>query len=197
MRRPAVPAPLLACLAALACAAEEPTPCPGTAVATFRFKGPLVAATDPDVFPVDPASGIPDCTPDPWDETAPVRYPPLLPPFVATLAGDPDAGTAALCRPNGIVYSGLRTGPSSYEVEASAQAAALCEASCAATLKVVVAGEVERDPGGGDPVAFRGLLVEVLTASRGTCDACLPLVPGADPPVRACAGRYSLSGTPQ
>ncbi len=184
---------LTAGLATLACTSDEPGACPGTPVATFRFEGALVAAVPDD--PDDPAEGLLDCTPDPLDPAAPIRYREALPPFDATLSSDPAGPTAALCRSNGVVLSGERTGPSSYSVETSSDGAVLCSSTCSATLRLVVAGDVVPDPGGG-AATFEGILVEVLTEARGACDACLPLVPDADPPERACAARYALSGTP-
>lgn len=194
MRRP-VPLALLAGIAALAagCGAPEPTPCPGVAVATFRFKGPLVRAGDPLPAP-DPAPDLPDCTPDPRDPGAPIRYPRLLTPFEATLAADPDTHVAALCRANGAVLSGTHVASLGFSVEAEAEGAVLCGSTCAAALRLVVSGDVVPDPGGG-PARFEGVLVEVLTQRAGSCDACLPVVPGTDPAERACAARYALTGT--
>lgn len=152
---------------------------------------------DPAIAPVagDPAIAaldrFPDCT---LDAKSPVQYPATVA-FDAELAADPTTSAAALCRPNGVVYAGERTGTAHYSVSAEADPAILCSGDCAADFRVVIAGDVAVDAGGA-PTAFQdGILVEVLTASRGVCDACLPLVPEADPPERACAGRYALSGT--
>jgi hypothetical protein len=197
VHRPAALA-LAAGLAAAGCSAPEPTPCPGDAVASFRFKGPLVLARDlagdPDLAGLDPVPGLPDCTPDPLDLEAPILYPHLLAPFEATLAADPDTDVAALCKANGWVLTGTRLPPLSFSVEATAEGGVLCDSACAAALRLVVTGDLVPDPGGG-PATFRGVLVEVLTRLAGSCDACLPAVPGTDPAERACAARYALSGT--
>lgn len=197
--RPAVLALAVSAVVALGCeGARDSASCPGSAVATFRLKGPLVYAGDPRLGALDPVlldPTLPDCTPDPFDTTAPIRYPHLLPPFDARLAAEPD-GTAALCRSNDVVYSGEWTGATHYEVEASAAPAVPCTSACAASLRVFVAGDVALD-GGGAPAAFHGILVEVLTELRGACDTCLPLAPRADPPQRACAARYALEGSPR
>lgn len=162
-------------------------------MAAFHLDGTLASAAqlagDPTTAALDPVPALPDCTPD---ASSPIQYPPALA-LDATLAQDPAGSGAALCRTNGVVYSGERTGASSYLVSAQADPAVLCSGACAATLEVVIAGDVAVDAGGA-PAAFRGILVEVLTASHGACDACLPLVPGVDPPARACAGRYALTG---
>ncbi len=193
--RPAVLALAVSALSALACTTADSPSCPGDLVAVFHLKGPIVYAGDPAIAALDPVPAFPDCTPDPFDTAAAIRYPHLLPPFDAKLAADASTPAAALCRSNGIVYSGERTGTSRYSVEADADPAAPCVNSlCAAALRVVVAGDVFVDPGGA-PQAFRGILVEVLTEERGACDACLPSVPDANPPVRACAARYALTGT--
>lgn len=188
---------LAAAVAALGCTGAEPSPCPGAAVGTFRFKARLVGRDDPRWSPaLDPVPSYLDCTPDPLDPDAPIRYPIALAPFDGTLAADGATGAAALCRPNGVVLEGERTGASSYAVEASAESAVLCDAACAAALRVIVAGDVVPDPGGG-AASFSGVLVEVLAGARGTCDACLPAVPATSPPERACAARYVLSGAAQ
>lgn len=191
--RPASFALLASALAALSCSAESSAPCPGVPVATFQLQGSLVRAGDPSVAARDPVPSLPDCTPDPGNLAAPIRYPSLLA-FDATLSADPAGTDAALCRSNGIVYPGTRTGASSYSVSAQADSAVLCDAACAATLRVVVAGDVALDAA-GRPTGFQGILVEVLTASRGACDGCLPPAPGPDP--LACAARYALAGTPR
>jgi hypothetical protein len=198
--RPAVLAFVAFGLSTLACASSDTGQCPGATVAVFRLKGPIVYKGDPEIAGLDPVPGLPDCTPDPFDSDAPIRYPHLLPPFDAKLAADPVTTAAALCRSNGIVYSGERSGASHYAVEADAGPAAPCTNStnslCAATMRVIMAGDVVLDPG-GVPQGFEGILVEVLTQEAGACDACLPPVPDAVPPVLACAARYALTGTPR
>lgn len=72
----------------------------------------------------------------------------------------------------------------------------MCSSACAAALRVVVRGNLTVDAGGA-PTVFEGLLVEVLAAEGGTCDACLPIVPDSNPPSRACAARYALTRTPR
>jgi hypothetical protein len=161
-------------------------------VATFRFKGRLVHQGDTALGDLDPFPTFPDCTLDPTDVEEPIRYP-LLVGFDARIAATPQTGEAALCRANGIVFSGELTGPSSYAFEADASAAILCEAACAATLRIAVAGDLALDPE-GEPQSFDGILVETLTAARGDCAACIPAVEGADPPQAACEARYALSG---
>ncbi len=189
--RPAALALLSCGLAALACSPESQASCPGDAVAAFHFKGRLVTADDSRIAALDPVPTLPDCTPDPFAaELPPIQYPRHVA-FDATLAVDPATSAAALCRPNGAVYSGQETG-TRWAVSAEAEPAVLCKDLCAARLTVVIAGDVTADPS-GDPAAFRGILVEVLTASRGDC-SCLPPVPGSDPPALACAGRYALTG---
>lgn len=193
MRHPAALA--LAAALAAACSSTEPDPCPGTAAATFRLKGDLRLAGDPAIEALDPVRELPDCTPDPLDPNAPnapIEYPLRFVPFEATLSVEPEGTAAALCRPNGAVLTGVRTA-SGFRVEASAESAILCGSACSATLRLVVAADVVEDPGGG-PAALDGVLVEVLEEGRGACDACLPAVPGTEPPERACAARYRLRG---
>ncbi len=193
--RPAALALAASGLLALACVTREDAVCPGDTVAVFHLKGPLVAAGDPLVAGLDPVPGLPDCTPDPLDPVAAIRYPHLLPPFDAKLAVDPATAAAALCRSNGVVYTGERTGASHYEVEVDASPAAPCpNSACAAALRVIVAGDVAVDAGGA-PAGFQGILAEVLTQQAGACDGCLPPVPNASPPALACAARYALTGT--
>ncbi len=182
-------------LSALACASRDVTSCPGSPVAVFRLKGPIMYEGDPRLAGLDPVPDLPDCTPSPF-LASPIEYPHLLPPFEAMLAAAAATGAAALCRPNGIVYTGARTGATHYSVEADASPAAPCaNSACAATLRVVVEGDVTLDTGGA-PQGFDGVLVEVLTEEAGACDGCLPPVPGTTPPALACAARYALTGTP-
>ncbi len=185
---------LVACgLAGLSCSPAVSPSCPGETVGTFHFVGTLVPA-DPNKAD-DPAKGLLDCTPDPEDTTAPVRYPKELPAFDAKLAANPGNSDAALCRSNGVIYAGA-TGPSGYSVSAEADPAILCDGVCAAGLRIVIQGIVTVGTDGA-PTGFEGYLVEMLTASRGACDGCLPSVPSSDPPRLACAGRYTLTGTPR
>ncbi len=191
--------PPLACgLAALACTPAEAPSCPGTAVGTFTFTGTLVLKDGP-AYPalegLDPDSGLPDCTPDPSATNPPIRYPPAIGPFDAKLAAAADGSAAALCRPNGALYSGERTG-STYSLSAEADPALLCGGVCVAGFRVDIVGDVAIGTDGA-PTGFDGLLVETLTASRGACDGCLPPVPLADPPELACEGRYHLTAVPR
>ena len=182
-------------LSALACSSHETPSCPGNTVATFTFEGSLVHAGDPLVAALDPVPTLPDCTPDPSDATAPIKYPQVLPPFDAKLAADPATNAAALCRSTGVVYSGEHTGTSRYAVEADADPAVPCTNSvCSATLRVIVIGDVAVDAG-GTAQSFTGILVEALSEDRGSCAGCLPPVPGANPPALACAARYALTGS--
>lgn len=191
---------LAACAAlAPACAPQDAARCPGTVIADFSLVGTLVSkdvlAADPRLETLDPVSDLPDCTPDPADASAPIRYPQPLPSFDARLSTGPDADAAALCRTNGSILSGTHSGPS-YAVEATADSAFVCNSACAASLRVVVKGDLAVDAGGA-PTGFSGILVEVLAEQGGTCDACLPTVPGSSPPSRSCAARYALTGTPR
>ncbi len=181
-------------LAAVSCSPAEAPSCPGTTVAVLQLKGQLVRAGDLLIAGLDPVPALPDCTPDLNDASAPIRYPRLVGPFEAKLSADPATSDAALCRSNGVVYAGQRTG-SSYALTAEADPAILCNSVCAAGFRVVIDGNVASGTDGA-PTGFQGILVEVLTASRGACDGCLPLVPGTDPAELACAGRYALTGTP-
>ena len=182
-------------LSALACSSHETPSCPGNTVATFTFEGSLVHAGDPLVAALDPVPTLPDCTPDPSDATAPIKYPQVLPPFDAKLAADPATNAAALCRSTGVVYSGEHTGTSRYAVEADADPAVPCTNSvCSATLRVIVIGDVAVNAGGAAQ-SFQGILVEALSEDRGSCAGCLPPVPGANPPALACAARYALTGS--
>jgi hypothetical protein len=72
-------------------------------------------------------------------------------------------------------------------VEASSPGAVLeaCGPTCAATSRLVIVGDVLPDL--ESPQEFRGGLVEQLSASEGSCDAC----------VLPCAARYALTGTVQ
>jgi len=181
----------LSALSALSCAARDDAQCPGNTVAVFHLKGPI--AYQGDLAALDPVPDLPDCTPSPFVSSGPA-YPHLVA-FDAKLAADPVTGAAALCRSNGIVYSGARTGGTLYTVEADAGPAAPClNSACAATLRVIVNGTVSVD-GGGAPQGFDGILVEALTEEAGACGGCLPPVPDASPPALACAARYQLTGT--
>jgi hypothetical protein len=187
VRRPVL---LALALAGSACSPAEPPTCPGARLAAFHFAGSLVAAGDPALAGLDPAPEVPDCA-------DPIVYPDPLAGFDATLSADPATTAAALCRADGIVLYGERTGPARFAVETGSDGAILgdCSSSCTATLRLVVSGDLVADPGGG-PDVFRGVLVEVLTRSRGDCGSCLPPIPGTDPVAHACAGRYAITGTP-
>ena len=196
MSRPAALALALAALSGAACGTPESPTCPGTPVATLRFEGPLVHAGDPALDGLDPAPEVADCEPEGVPDP-PIDYPDPLPLFDATLSADAATPAAALCRPNGVVLYGERTGPSSYSVETGSEAVILgdCSSSCAATLRLVVRGELVADPLGG-PDTFQGVLVEVLRQASGDCGVCLPAIPGTDPVEHACAARYAITGTP-
>jgi len=186
----------LGALAGSACGTAEAPACPGTAIATFRFAGALVHKDDPVLAGLDPAPEATDCEPA-GVANPPIDYPDPLPEFDATLSADPATPAAALCRPNGVVLFGERTGPSSFSMETGSDAVVLgaCSPSCVANLRLVVKGDLVPDPGGG-PDTFHGILVEVLHRASGECGACLPAIPGPDPVEHACAGRYELWGTP-
>ncbi len=190
--RPAVLALVVSGVAAAACSPPNEATCPGNLVAVFHFKGSLVRVGDPRIAGFDPVPAeVPDCTPDPFDPDAPIRYPEHVA-LDAKLASDPATSAAALCRGNGVVYSGVKTGDAGYDVSAEANPALLCGDVCAADLRVEIAGDVTGTSGA--PAAFDGILVEVLTASRGACGACLPALAGTDPPELTCAARYALTG---
>lgn len=182
-------APLLALVlaaSAASCGETDETICPGEAVASFTFSGEKVPAGDPGLGGLDPVPALPDCpdavgyVDDPGSED--LR-------FQATLAGDPATQAAALCRPNGVVLYGQRSGPR-CAVETGTEGAVLneCSATCSAALRLYVVGDVLI--GGGGEVSFDGILVEVLTFVAGDCGTCLT---GAAP---SCAARYTLTGTP-
>ncbi len=184
-------------LLAAGCTAPETAQCPGARVADFGFQGTLVPVADPAydrIRALDPVSYLPDCTPDPSDTSAPIQYEQALPGFDARLAADPETDGAALCRPNGSVLSGTRSG-ASYAVEATADSGFVCSSACGVSLHVYVKGAVAVD-GVGAPTAFDGILVEALAEEGGTCDACLPTIPTSSPAARGCAARYALTGTP-
>lgn len=183
--------PLLALALALAasaasCGEADETICPGEVVASFAFSGEKVPAGDPGLGGLDPVPAVPDCpdavgyVDDP--ENADLR-------FQATLAGDPTTQAAALCRPNGVVLYGQRSG-SRYAVETATEGAVLdgCSATCSAALRLHVVGDVLG--AGTSEVSFAGILVEVLTFVAGDCGTCLT---EAAP---SCAGRYTLTGSP-
>jgi hypothetical protein len=176
---------------ASACTAPETASCPGTRLADLRLEGTLVLNGDARVDALDPVKDLPDCTPD---ASALIQFKEALPPFDARLSAGPEADAAALCRTNGSIYAGTRSG-ASYAVEAAAEGAVVCNSACAVTLRVVVKGDLAVDADGA-PTAFSGALFEVLTEEGGACDACLPVVPASNPPSRACAARYALSGAP-
>jgi hypothetical protein len=186
VRRAALAFPLAVAVLAAACGEDAPAVCPGDPVATFHFSGTKVDAGDAALAGLEPDPALPDCP-------GPVGYPATgerLPPFDGTLARDPSTDAATLCRPREIFLFGQRTG-SRYFLETGSTGAVLegCSASCAAALRLLVAGEVVDGPD-GEAAAFDGVLVEVITYVEGDCGECLP--PGA----RTCAGRFTLDGTP-
>lgn len=175
----------VAAVAAAGCndAGEE---CPGDPVADFFFTGTRIYLGDPALTGLDPVPAVPDCPAN----VGPPPYPDQLDGFPATLSADASTQAAALCRPRGGILFGQRSG-SRYAVETSNAGAVLadCTPSCAAALRLVVAGDVVTGPG-GEPAAFQGVLVEVMTHVDGDCGSCLP------EPARACAARYRLQGAP-
>jgi hypothetical protein len=174
----------LALAALAACRGESSQECPGEPVGTVRFTGTLVGADYPALAGRDPAPATPDCRiagSVPADGEAWPSYPDQLGDFDATLSAEPGTQNVTLCRP-GLVMYGVRSG-SSYRLEMGTDGAVLpeCASTCAASLRLVIAGEVT---GGaqGEPLAFKGVLVEVMTRTEGSCGACtLP-----------CAARYAL-----
>lgn len=160
--------------------------CPGDLIADFFFAGPRIFLGDPALPGLDPVPAVSDC----GVNVGPPPYPPQLEGFRATLSAGPSSQAAALCRPRGGVLFGQRSG-SRYAVETSSAGAVLatCSASCAAALRLVVVGDVLTGAG-GEPEAFQGVLVEVMTRVDGDCGTCLP------EPARACAARYALQGSP-
>lgn len=166
--------PLLVLLAA--CAAEPTASCPGERVGSFAFSGTkteagtLAAGLDP-----DPA--LTDCA-------AAVGFPdPSLPPFTGTLSADATGPAAALCRSDGPVLFGTRSG-TRWEIVNEADGAVLggCGPTCAAHSRMVIRGDF---PDASAPAEFSGALVEELTVMDGACGAC----------VLPCAARYALTGT--
>ncbi len=175
----------VAAVAAAGCS-DTGEECPGEPVADFSFTGPRIALGDPVLPGLDPVPSVPDCGPG----VGPPPYPSQLEGFRATLSADASTQAAALCRPRGGILFGQRSG-SRYAVETTSAGAVLadCSPTCAAALRLVVAGDVVTGPG-GEPAAFQGVLVEVMTHVGGDCGDCLP------EPARACAARYRLEGTP-
>lgn len=164
---------------AVACSTETSPPCPGAVVGVFTF-GPATLATTALPPRLDPE-------PLPSDCPSALRFPATIPPFRATLAAARSTGAeggAALCRADGAHLLGRHAGPR-VEVATSSGGAVLgaCGSTCAATSRLVIWGEVRPDL--ETPQEFQGALVEVLSASDGSCDLCaLP-----------CAARYVLAGT--
>ena len=184
MRRPTLALAFAAAATALgACSGSERQACPGEPIETFQFGGTRVAAGDPALAGLDPVPAAPDCVDA-------VGYPAIgepLPPFAATLAADPGSQSVALCSSRGVVLFGQRSGPR-YVVETGTSGAVLggCAATCTAAMRLVVAGDVTTAPG-GEPTAFTGVLVEVMSALEGSAcgDCTLP-----------CAARYAVTGQP-
>jgi hypothetical protein len=175
--RAAVPLALALLLAA--CTSDEAESCPGAPVAQLTFEGQQAAAPLPEGLDPDPA--LTACAPA-------IGFPESLP-FSGTLAADPGASTAALCR-EGRVFFGTRDG-ARWSVETSADGAVLsgCGSSCVARSRTVLRGDVGPDPEA--PTTFAGALVEQLSLDpgrpAGECGGCeLP-----------CAGRYTLTGAVQ
>ncbi|HEY6005382.1 MAG TPA: hypothetical protein VIV57_21060 [Anaeromyxobacter sp.] len=189
MRRAATAAALA--VAALGACSDPPTQeCPGEPVARFHFTGTQVFLNDPALAGLDPVPSTLDCDPPQPPDQPPKepQFPDVLPPFDGLLAADPSTQSAALCRPTGIVLFGQRSGLR-YSVQGSTDGAVLasCAATCSATLRLFVVGNVSQD-GSGAPSGFAGVLVEEMSpvGGPGTCGACtLP-----------CAARYALAGAP-
>ena len=157
------------------CTTSETASCPGGAVGSFSFTGTRVAAGTlaPDL---DPAPALPDCS-------AGMGFPASLT-FSGELSSDPTGTAGVLCRASGATLFGTRSG-TRWVVEDGSDGAVLggCDPTCAAHLRVVVSGDVVPDV--VSPTGFQGALVEQLSATGGTCGAC----------VLPCAARYALSGT--
>ncbi len=177
-------APLLALVlaAATACSDTGGEECPGETVADFGFSGTRIYSGAPALEGLDPVPAVPDCVRDEKDFPVPDQ----LPAFRATLAVDAFTQAAALCRPGRAILFGQRSG-TRYAVETRTGGAVL-PPTCSAALRLVVAGDVLGT--GTPPTSFQGVLVEVLTWVDGDCGTFLP------EPVRACAARYALQGTP-
>lgn len=185
MRR-SIHATLVALTLAAGCADDAAPRCPGEPVATFVFGGSRV---DPAGLALDPFPEVANC----GDE---LDYPPTLPrPVQGTLSADAATGAAALCRSDGSVMFGQRSG-ARFVVETETTGAILgaCSPSCAAAMRLVIAGDVLFDEAGA-PRAFEGLLVEELRKVDGECGSCLLPVEGSVPPRLACAARYAISAT--
>jgi hypothetical protein len=171
--------PRAAVLVALAvvlssCTEETEQSCPGEVVEAFAFTGtPRIAG---ELGTLDPVPALTDCAPA-------LGFPASLA-FGASLAADAGASAGALCRNDGAVLFGTRTGDH-WTLEETTEGAVLggCDPTCAARSRVVISGDVVP----GTPAAFAGALVEQLTATGGVCGAC----------VLPCAARYALSGVPE
>jgi hypothetical protein len=159
---------------AAACSTETPQSCPGEVVGVFAFEGTLATTL---AEGLDPQPLLPDCAPV-------LPFPATLPKFGGTLAADPGGSGGALCRPLGPHLLGTHAGQR-FVVATSSGGAVLgaCGPTCAATSRLVIAGDVLPDL--ESPQEFQGALVEQLTVSEGSCDAC----------VLPCAARYRLTGT--
>ncbi len=169
---------MLAVLALAACDAGATSTCPGRPIATFSFTIRYVSMGDPALANLDPEPSLPDCDPA-------LAWPETVAPFRGELAGD-GTGAAALCRDQGNVLFGRWSG-ASVHVETSTGGAVLgaCDPTCAASLRLVVSGDLAVDASGA-PTAFTGALVEIMDRSAGSCGACaLP-----------CEARYALAGAP-
>lgn len=164
-------APILA-----ACSSAEGASCPGEPVASLSFSATAVPSGDPALDGLDPAPALPDCD-------AALGFPADLE-LRGTLARATAGGGGALCRPSGRILFGSQVGDR-WQVEDESTGAVLdgCNATCGASSRTVIAGDVLRED--GEPTGFRGALVEVLTPDDPACGTC----------VLPCAARYALTGT--
>jgi hypothetical protein len=183
-RRGRVLALAVATLALLgpACQKGAVEACPGEPVATLQLQGTLVdAATHCDSPAVD------------WISVG--QVPPTISAFIATIAADPDTGSAALCtgrRLSATLYGTLADGH--VHVEAATEGAVLggCAATCTARLTVTVDAHLVA---GADGVLVlapetdteKNTLVEQVDPTGGPCGAC----------TFPCISTYTLAAVPR
>jgi len=183
-RRGRVLALAVATLALLgpACQKGAVEACPGEPVATLQLQGTRVdAATHCDSPAVD------------WISVG--QVPPTISAFIATIAADPDTGSAALCtgrRLSATLYGTLADGH--VHVEAATEGAVLggCAATCTARLTVTVDAHLVA---GADGVLVlapetdteKNTLVEQVDPTGGPCGAC----------TFPCISTYTLAAVPR
>ncbi len=164
-----------------ACTTEAPQSCPGGQVGTFSFSGDKVDAGV--LAPgLDPDPALTDCSVLMGFPGPSTTGPSLA--FQGTLASDATGSAGILCRTNGPVLFGTRSG-TRWVVEDSSDGAVLagCDLTCAAHSNVIISGDVV--PDAISPTDFQGALVEQLIMTGGSCGSTCAL---------PCAARYTLAG---